>query len=154
MKLIIIAAVNLNRVIGVNGKLPWHIPEDLKRFKNLTSGHTVLMGRKTWESLGKALSNRRNVVISRSKISDVESYQTIETALDELKNEEKVFVIGGGEIYSQLLKKADEIFLTIVENKISGDTFFPEYENILREKFILFSEEKFDGYKFENYRLK
>ena len=128
MKIIIIAALNENRVIGKDGKLPWHISDDLKRFKSLTVGHTVLMGRKTYESIGKPLPNRRNVVITSGQISEIETYNSIEIALERLKDEEKIFVIGGGTIYAQLLDKADCLYLTIVHNKIEGDTYFPEYE--------------------------
>jgi dihydrofolate reductase len=152
VKLIIIVAVNKNRVIGKNGKLPWHISDDLKRFKSLTSGHTVLMGRKTFESLSKPLPNRRNVVLSSQQIPGIETYPSIEQALEKLKSEEKVFVIGGGEIYKQLLHKADEIVLTIVEDEYEGDTFFPEYESLLQEKFELISREQNKGYVFENWR--
>ena len=90
MKIIIIAALNENRVIGKDGKLPWHISDDLKRFKSLTVGHTVLMGRKTYESIGKPLPNRRNVVITSGQISEIETYNSIEIALERLKDEEKI----------------------------------------------------------------
>ena len=151
MKIILIAALNLKRVIGNDGKIPWHLPEDLKRFKNITTGHTILMGRKTFESLGRTLPNRRNVVITKSEIPNIETYNSIEIALENLKNEEKVFVIGGGEIYSQMLSKADEIYLTIVENNLNGDTFFPEYKDLIDKKYKLVFEEKHDGYTFQDF---
>lgn len=154
MKIIIIAALNENRVIGKDGKLPWHISDDLKRFKSLTVGHTVLMGRKTYESIGKPLPNRRNVVITSGQISEIETYNSIEIALERLKDEEKIFVIGGGTIYAQLLDKADCLYLTIVHNKIEGDTYFPEYEKIIAEKFILKNEIKTVEYSFLDYERK
>ncbi len=151
MKLILIAAIAKNRVIGNAGKLPWHISEDLKRFKKLTTGHTILMGRKTFESIGKPLPNRRNIILTSQKISGIETYPTIEKALEELRNEEKVFVIGGGEIYQQTLPLADELYLTFVEQEVEGDTFFPEYEKILQQQFQLVNEEIHEGYCFRDY---
>lgn len=152
MKLAIIAAIGKNRVIGSGGKLPWHVSEDLKRFKRLTTGHTVLMGRKTFESIGKPLVNRRNVVISSKPIPNVETYPSIEAALKALANEEAVFVVGGGKIYSQLLAKADELYLTLVETTVEGDTFFPPYEHLLGPTFTLTREEQHIGYTFRDYR--
>lgn len=151
MKLIIIAAVNTKRVIGLKGAMPWHLSEDLKRFKALTTGHTVLMGRKTYESLGRQLPRRRNVVLTSTPIPDVETYASIDEALDKLKHEEKVFVIGGGQIYAQTLALADEILLTRVGNDTEGDTYFPPFEEILHTRFTLASREPHDGFVFEDY---
>jgi len=137
MKLILIAALNKKRVIGKEGAIPWHIPEDLQRFKKLTIHHTVLMGRKTFESIGQALPDRRNVVISSRAVPGIETYPSPEAALEALHNEEKVFVIGGGEVFRHTIGKADEILLTIMDNDEDGDTFFPPYEELLRSKFIL-----------------
>lgn len=151
MKLIIIAALNKNRVIGNNGKLLWHLSEDLKRFKRLTLGHTVLMGRKTYESMGKPLVDRRNVVLTSKSLTGVETYPGIGIALDALKEEEKVFIIGGGEIYEQFLERADELHLTIVDNDLDGDTYFPEYEHLIGPRFTLVNEEKQGGFVFRDY---
>ncbi|MDA0987089.1 MAG: dihydrofolate reductase [Bacteroidetes bacterium] len=151
MKRYIIAAINKNRVIGKEGKLPWHISEDLKRFKHLTIGHTVLMGRKTFESLGKLLPERRNVVISSSKIQNVETYSSLEEAFEKLDNEEKVFIIGGGEIYQQTINNVDGLFLTIVDNEIDGDVYFPSYEHLINTIYHLEIEEIHDGFTFKNY---
>jgi dihydrofolate reductase len=107
VKLAIIAALARNRVIGKDGNLPWHLPEDLKRFKRLTSGHPVLMGRKTFESLGKPLAGRRNVVLSSHPVPGVETFASIPEALSALAGSELVFVLGGGQIYAQLLEQAD-----------------------------------------------
>ena len=152
MKLAIIAAIGKNRIIGVGGKLPWHISEDLKRFKRLTTGHAVLMGRKTFESIGKPLPNRRNVVITSKHIPHVETFSSIEAALQALAGEERVFVIGGGQIYSRLLEQADELYLTLVDNEVDGDTYFPPYEHLLGSKFSNVSEEARDGYRFADYQ--
>lgn len=151
MKLIIIAALSRNRVIGKDGKLPWHISEDLKRFKRLTTGHTVLMGRKTYESLGKLLPNRRNVVLTSHTIPNVETYPTLAQALQALEKEEKVFVIGGGEIFAQLLDHADELHLTIIDKEVEGDTFFPPYKHLIGTRYRLVSREEHEGFVFEDY---
>ncbi len=120
------------RAIGANNDLLWYLPADLKRFKELTTGHTILMGRKTFDSLPKgALPNRRNVVISRSvkAIDGAEVYASIDEALVELKDEKEVFVIGGGEIYSALLPKTERLYLSVVEGTYPDATvYFPELD--------------------------
>jgi dihydrofolate reductase len=151
VKIAIIAAIAKNRVIGKEGKLPWHISEDLKRFKTLTTGHAVLMGRKTFESLGRPLSNRRNVVLSSKPIPGVETCSSIPEALETLASEEKVFVIGGGQLYAQLLDRADLLYLTILDKEVSGDTFFPAYEHLISAKFNLVSQEVHEGFTFVDY---
>jgi dihydrofolate reductase len=151
MNLIIIAALNRKRVIGKDGKLPWHISEDLKRFKRLTVGHTVLMGRKTYESLGKPLSDRRNVVLTSQSIPGVETYDSQEAALAALRSQEKIFIIGGGKIFKQFLDRANELYLTLVDNDIDGDTFFPPYEHLIGTRFKLRNEEKHEGFVFLDY---
>jgi len=100
MKLILIAALSRNRAIGKDGKIPWRIPEDLRRFKELTVGNIVLMGRKTYESLGNPLPGRRNVVLTSRLIPGIETHASLETALQALRREEKVFVIGGGTVFA------------------------------------------------------
>ena len=154
MILIAIAAVSLNRVIGKNGKVPWDIPEDLHRFMRLTSGHTVLMGRKSFESLGKPLPNRRNVVLSSKLIPGVETYQSIDAALAKLSGENKVFIIGGGEVFAQMLAIVDMIQLTIVERLVEGDTYFPPFEDLVKTQFTLDREEQHQGFKYLDYSRK
>ena len=151
MKLAIIAAVARNRVIGNMGRLPWHIPQDMKRFKQLTTGHAVLMGRKTFESLGRPLPERRNVVITSSTIPGVESYPSIPRALEALAGEDLVFVIGGGKVFAQLLDKTDILHLTIVDQSPPGDAFFPPYEHLLGSQFTLTNREEFPGFAFEDF---
>jgi len=133
MKLIIIAAIARNRVIGKKSKLPWHIPEDLLRFKQLTTGHTVIMGRKTFDSLDNPLPNRTNIVITSRVINGVKSYPSLDFALQALKNEKEVFVIGGGRVYTDALRFADELQLTLLDRDVDGDTYFPPYQEILKE---------------------
>jgi len=151
VKLAIIAAIARNRVIGKEGQLPWHIPEDLKRFKRLTSGHTVLMGRKTFDALGQPLSNRRNVVLSSAPVKDVESYRSIPEALKKLENEGLVFVLGGGQIYSQLLERVDYLYLTVIDKDYEGDTIFPEYVHLIGKIFRLFNDEQREGFAFRDF---
>jgi len=107
MKLIIIAAIANNRVIGKNGAVPWHIPEDLARFKQLTMGHTVIMGRRTFESLDRLLPNRINIVITSGVINGVHCFPSLDFALQALRNEKEVYIIGGGRLYAEALKYAD-----------------------------------------------
>ena len=151
MKLALIVAVARNRVIGKEGKMPWHISEDLKRFKRLTTGHAVLMGRKTFESIGRPLPNRRNVVISATPQAGVETYRTIPEALKALKDQEKVFVIGGGQLYACLLDSADELYLTLVDRDVEGDTFFPPYEHLRGTRFREVAKEEHEGFTFVDY---
>lgn len=151
MTLIIIAAVSLNRVIGKDGKVPWDIPEDLHRFMRLTSGHTVFMGRRSFESMGEPLPRRRNVVLSSKLIAGIETYQSLDAALNALKDQEKVFVIGGGVVFRQLLDKADLLQLTIVEREVEGDTFFPPYEDLVKNEMELVFEERHEGFRYVDY---
>lgn len=127
----IIAAVAQNNVIGGGNNLLWHIREDLMRFKKITSGHPVVMGRKTFESLGKALPNRRNVVITRNGSFEAENCETagsLKEALSLFTDDEEVFVIGGGEIYSQAMEYAGKMYITRVYKDYEGDTYFPEID--------------------------
>lgn len=138
----LIVAIADNLAIGRNNQLLWHISEDLKYFKSITTGKTVIMGRKTFESIGKPLPNRRNIIISRSMqgVEGIEIYPSIEKALSASQNED-VFIIGGGEIYRQTLPLADKLYLTLVHTTIEdADTFFPkinynEWEEMERQSF-------------------
>ncbi|NBW52886.1 MAG: dihydrofolate reductase [Betaproteobacteria bacterium] len=128
-KLSIIVAISSNRVIGVNNSLPWHLSEDLKHFKSLTTGHTIIMGRKTYESIGRALPNRRNIVISRNTETSFEGTEvvhSIEDAFSISKHDDEVFVIGGSNIYEQALNLVDHLYITEIKKSFSGDAFFPE----------------------------
>ena len=134
MTVSLITAMDDNRTIGFNNTLPWHIPEDLKHFKETTKGCTVIMGRKTYDSLGiyKPLPNRINVVISRTQTKDNKNpfvlfNDSLEQAIEDHKDEE-VFIIGGAEIYKQALPLVDSMYITHVEGKHDGDTFFPEFD--------------------------
>lgn len=123
----LIVAVSENGVIGSEGRLPWKLPADLARFKALTMGHPIIMGRKTHESIGRSLPGRRNVVVSsQSDYSPpgVEVVPSLEAALEGCREESEVFVIGGAVLFRSALPHADRIYLTLVEAKLPGDTFF------------------------------
>ena len=125
MKIVLIAAVAANGTIGHAGKIPWHISDDLKRFKRLTLGHPVIMGRKTYESLGKPLPGRRNIILTRQPGPD--HFTSLEAALKSC-GDETVFIIGGAEVYRQALPVADALYLTHVHRHVEGDTKFPDYD--------------------------
>lgn len=170
MILSIIAAMGKNNEIGKDNKLLWHLPADMKHFKEITSGHSVIMGRKTFESIGHPLPNRRNIVITRNKDyinSQVEIVNSLEEALrlvslehgrnfEENQDEVEVFIIGGGEIYKQALDKANKIYLTQIDQSFDADTFFP---NINTDTWEKISEERHEPdeknlyvYEFIEYR--
>ncbi len=132
MQLAIIVAMGKNRVIGVNNQLPWHLPADLKHFKQLTSGHPVLMGRKTYQSIGKPLPNRSNIVISRQTDFAAPSCLLAASLAEAIKLAEpadQCFIIGGASLYSEASPLADVIYLTEVDIEIAGDTYFPALNN-------------------------
>ncbi len=129
MKISLIVAMASNRVIGLNNQLPWHLSADLKKFKRITMGHPILMGRKTFESIGRPLPGRTNIVISRDPdyhSSQCLIFNDIASALAHCQDEAELFVIGGASFYSALLPQADCIYLTAIHQDFSGDTFFPE----------------------------
>ena len=126
----IIVAISKNNAIGKNNNLLWHISDDLKRFKKLTTGHTIIMGKKTFDSLPNgALTNRTNIVITHNKdikIPGCIMAYSINDAIEKCNNDDEIFVVGGGSIYKQFLKFANKIYLTIVQENFDADTFFPE----------------------------
>ncbi len=127
-----IAAMSLNRVIGRDGAMPWHLPEDFRWFKRATLGHVVLMGRKTFQSIGQPLPGRLNLVVSRGADIDAPGVETIRD-LRGFRPEDyaprEVWVAGGAEIYRQLLGRCSELYLTVVNREVNGDTFFPPFED-------------------------
>ena len=129
MKLSVIAAVASNNVIGMGNSIPWHLPEDLKRFRELTMGKHIIMGRKTFESLGRLLPGRTSVIITRNpdyRIEGALMADSLESALAQCQDEAEVFVIGGSEIYRTALEQADRLYLTRVDIAPEGDVLFPE----------------------------
>lgn len=159
-ELVIIAAVaEENRVIGRDRDLPWHLPEDLQRFKELTTGHPLLMGRRTFESIlhqfGGPLPNRRMVVLtSQGPFEDypnVETYPSVDAALEALADEHVVFIGGGETIYRRFLPKADRLELTLVEGDYEGDTHFPPFEHLIGDVFEPTAVDERDGFRFVTY---
>jgi len=129
-----VVAIGENNAIGKNNELLWYLPKDLRHFKTITSGHTVIMGRKTYESVGKPLPKRRNIIITRNTeltVDGAEVVHTIEDALELCKSDEEVFIIGGAEIYKMAMKHTDKIFLTVVHESFEADAFFPEIDRNL-----------------------
>lgn len=124
----IIVAIDKNRGIGKNNQLPWHLPADLKYFKNRTTGHSVVMGRKTFESMGRALPNRNNIVISRQhdlQFDQVTVVHSLESAVTKLSEDAEAFIIGGAQIFEQALPLASTLYITEIHESFDTDTFFP-----------------------------
>jgi dihydrofolate reductase len=145
-----IAAMSRNRVIGASGRIPWHIPEDFRWFKKMTLGGTVLMGRKTFESLGKPLPGRTNLVLSRTAhfpgvtmLRELQELEALRPSLGE------IWVIGGAELYAQLLDRCSELFLSVVEREVEGDAFFPEFEPLFEAVGVV---ERGPGFQVHHYK--
>lgn len=151
----IIAAVGKNLELGKDNKLVWHIPGDLKYFKNLTEGHTVVMGRRTFESIGKALPNRKNIVISHGDIFDKDII-VIHDFKEILDLNEEVFIIGGKSVYELFIPYADNLYLTEIDAEYEyADTYFPFFEKDLYDKEIIKDDSYNDiNYSFVRYRKK
>jgi dihydrofolate reductase len=144
MRISLIVAISKNRVIGDNNTIPWHIPEDLKRFKTLTMSHPIIMGRKTYESIGRPLPGRINIIMTKQRdynpgCSGGSSPCVVVHSIDEATKSAKtaktdeIFVIGGAQIYRHFLPKADRVYMTVIHNCFKGDTHFPELGKQWRE---------------------
>lgn len=149
-RLSMIVAVDEIRAIGKDNRLLWHIPEDLKHFKDLTNGHAVIMGKNTYHSIGRPLPNRTNIVMTLSEGLSIPGciiVHSTDEALARAKNEEReeIFVMGGANIYRQFLPLIDRLYLTLVQGKHEADTFFPEYFDFTK----IVSEEKHDNGKYQ-----
>ena len=150
-----IAAMSLNRVIGVGNRIPWHLPEDFRWFKRLTTGHVIVMGRKTYESIGKPLPDRTTLVLTRSStpipgvriISDLGQIDPADPAIAG----RDIFICGGAQLYKQALPLCSDLYLTIIQREVEGDTFFPPFE----DRFEL-AEQVFDHAEFRilHYRVR
>lgn len=150
----LIAGISQNNCIGKNGQLPWHIPEDLKHFREVTAGKIVLMGRKTWESLPekfRPLPNRINIIITRqadySTPTGVEIFDTIDEAMS-AHREQEIIVIGGAEIYQQTIAHADRLYITHINQTVDGDAFFPTIDTTIWHETERLDH---DGYSFVTY---
>ena len=148
MSIKIIAALSTNRVIGDKGKIPWFIRGELKRFKDITMGHNVVMGRKTFESIGKVLEGRRNIIISNNKSFQADGAiveSSFDFALGQCDKNKDIFIIGGSTIYEMALSYCDYLYLTVIHKSFPGDTYFPEYDS---KKWTLINETR--NYDLEN----
>jgi len=156
-KVSIIVAMSQDSVIGRNNQLPWHISEDLKNFKKTTLNHCVIMGRKTYDSIGKPLKDRKNIVISRNnllRIDGVEVVDSLEKAISKVEESTEVFIIGGEQIYLISLPLATHLYITKVNGYFDGDAFFPDFnqkdwKEIAREDLISENQLKFSFLKYE-----
>jgi dihydrofolate reductase len=125
----LLVAMDKNRLIGVNNQLPWHLPADLAYFKKVTMGHPIIMGRKTFEAIGKPLPGRTNIIITRNpdyQAKDCKVYTSLPEAVHNYEEAENVFVIGGAQIFKQSLPFADKLYITFIDHTFTGDTYFPE----------------------------
>ena len=132
MRLSIVVAMDDNRLIGSKNQLPWHLPADLAYFKKLTTGKSILMGRKTYDSIGRPLPNRRNIVITRNSnisILGCEVVSSIDDALELTKDDLEVMVIGGASLCEQILPKINRLYITKIDGEFEGDVFFPKYDD-------------------------
>ena len=150
----LIVAHDKNRVIGYENAMPWHLPGDLKYFKETTMGKPVIMGRKTFESIGRPLPGRRNIIITRNKeytYEGIETVHSLEEALTLVQGAEEIMVIGGEQIFTQALPLADRLYITWIEHEFTGDTYFPAYPNwqVVSEQPLVTAPE---GYTFQ-YRI-
>ena len=133
MRLSIIVAMAKNRVIGVDGSLPWHLSSDLKNFKQITMGKPIVMGRKTYESIGRPLPGRENIILTRDKAYQQPGCNVlhdVNSLLEHCKDQEEVMITGGSEIYQLLFDRTTRIYLTEVDVNVDGDTFFPDYNPV------------------------
>ena len=129
MNISIIVAMSKNRVIGRDNDMPWHLSNDLKNFKRITMGKTVVMGRLTYQSIGRPLPDRKNIVLSRNLVDkNVSIFNNLQEVLNFLKDEDEVFIIGGEDIYCQTINKANKIYLTTIDKEIIGDKYFPDID--------------------------
>lgn len=151
MKLIAMVAMTPERVIGNKNDLPWHLPEDLKLFKKTTSGHPIVMGRKTWESIGKALPNRQNIVLTRNKNWSAPGAEVIHSPedLQQLKlQDEEVYIIGGAQVYALFLPYLDQLLVSHVYKNYEGDTYFPNFEHFCNSYELI---QCYDDFELRNY---
>jgi dihydrofolate reductase len=148
-----IAAMSLNRVIGASGRIPWHLPQDFKWFKRTTTGHVLLMGRRTFESIGRPLPDRQTFVLTRSAFAcpGVRVLARLEDLAPVLAGH-KVFICGGAEVYAQTLAYCSDLYLTVVRREVPGDTLFPSFEHIFTLTGTLAEEPEFRILHYQNTR--
>jgi len=137
MKISMIAAMGKNRVIGLNNKMPWHLPADLQWFKKVTLGSPIIMGRKTYESIGRPLPGRLNIILSRNQTLEIEGCSVVNSldsalqlAKDADNSKDEIFITGGSHLYNKFLDTADRLYLTLIDDEFDGDTYFPDYTDL------------------------
>jgi len=146
-----IAAMSENRVIGREGQIPWHLPEDFKWFKQLTMGHVLVMGRKTFESIGRPLPGRETIVLSRSGFTASGVRTIVDIArIDLASDPREIFICGGAEIYAQALPLCSDLYLTIVKRTVEGDAFFPPFEEAFRLHETVMERPEFEVRHYKN----
>jgi dihydrofolate reductase len=123
-----IVAMSLNRVIGKENKLPWHLPEELRWFKEMTTGQVIIMGRKTWESIGKPLPNRETIVVTRADLPNVRTARSL-AEIDLEADSRDYFVIGGAQLFREALPRCSDVYLTVVKREVEGDVFLDPFEH-------------------------
>ena len=137
----IIVAHSRNMAIGKANSLVWHLPDDLKRFKKLTSGHPIIMGRKTYQSINRPLPDRTNIVVTRDTNLEIPGCIVVHSIIEAIEkakefDREEIFIIGGAEIYKETLSLADRLYVTVIDMHVGGDAFFPEYSKIFTKKIL------------------
>ena len=149
-----IAAMSENRVIGRGNEIPWHIPEDFKWFKETTMGHVLVMGRRTFESIGKALPGRETMVLTRGDFShpDVTVIRSLDEVMPSLEGRD-CFIAGGAQVYEQALPRCSDLFLTLVKREVEGDVFFPVFEDHFEEVVVLREEAEFRIVHYRHHEL-
>jgi len=132
-KISIIVAMAKNRVIGKENDMPWHLPADLQHFRKMTSGKPIIMGRKTYESIGRPLPKRHNIIVSRNadyRVDGCDVVSSLDEAVKIAGDVDELFIIGGGFLYNQTIDQADKLYLTFIDLEVDGDTLFPKYEHL------------------------
>lgn len=153
----LIACMDRNRLIGRGNQIPWHLPNDLKFFKQTTMGHTVVMGRKTFESIGKPLPGRHNIVLTRDRNYRAEGVEIVHSLEEVLEREEDMFIIGGAHIYEQFMPYADKLYITRIDAEFEGDAYFPEIDTswqLIESQPGITDEQNPYSYTFNTYQRK
>lgn len=148
----LIVAFDENNLIGNNNQLPWHIKEDLMNFKKITLNHAIIMGRKTYESIGKALPNRRNIVLTKNdnfRAEGIEVFHSLKKLFESFDEKEEIFIIGGSEIFKNTLEIADKLYISHIKGKYIGDSYFPIIDYT---KWSIIESKEFDKFTFKIYQ--
>jgi dihydrofolate reductase len=143
-----IVAMSLNRAIGREGKLPWHLPEELRWFKKMTTGHVIVMGRKTWEAIGRPLPNRESIVVTRAELPNVRTVRSL-AEIDPGSDPRDYFVIGGAQLFKEALPMCSDVYLTVVKREVEGDVFLDRFEHLFAEPALVQDKPDFAIWHYE-----